>query len=76
MPDGDAVVAETRPYAGWLSTLDAYGVQFLALDRRRDGKMLRLIRSQPGWAVDFEDQEGVLFVRRGVTGDQSGAVSR
>jgi hypothetical protein len=52
---------------GWiehsLATLDTYGVQFLILDKERDRTLLQLIRSRPGWALDFEDTESVLFTR-------------
>ena len=47
----------------WLEALDEYGVQFLVLDRCSDGDLLKLFLSQPGWTVDFEDEEAVLFVR-------------
>lgn len=47
----------------WLEVLDEYGVEFLALDLHSDSDLVRFFRSQPGWAVDFEDEEAVLFVR-------------
>ena len=43
--------------------LDEYGVQFLVLDRHDDSDLLKLFRSQPGWAVDFEDKEAIIFAR-------------
>ena len=46
-----------------LAALDTYGVQFLILDKERDGSLLQLVRSRPGWTVDFEDTESVLFTR-------------
>jgi hypothetical protein len=46
-----------------LATLDTYGVQFLILDKERDRTLLQLVRSRPGWTVDFEDTESVLFAR-------------
>jgi hypothetical protein len=49
--------------AGWSSVLDRYGVQYLILDKERDGGLLSLVRTRPGWAVDFEDGASVLFVR-------------
>ena len=48
---------------GWLTALDSYGVQFLILDKERDRPLLKLVRSRPGWTVDFEDRESVLFTR-------------
>jgi hypothetical protein len=46
-----------------LAALDTYGVRFLILDKERDGSLLDLVRSRPGWSVDFEDTESVLFTR-------------
>lgn len=47
----------------WLAALDTYGVQLLILDKERDATLLQLVRSRPGWTVDFEDNESVLFTR-------------
>jgi len=47
----------------WVAMLDEYGVEFLALDRHDDSEMVQVFRSQPGWAVDFENEETVLFTR-------------
>lgn len=47
----------------WLAALDTYDVQFLILDKKRDATLLQLVRSRPGWTVDFEDNEAVLFTR-------------
>jgi hypothetical protein len=49
--------------ADWLAIFDAYGVQFLVLDAVQDGDLLHLVRSRPGWAVDFQDKDGVLLAR-------------
>jgi len=35
-------------FDGWLAVLDRYGVQYLILDKERDGKYLSLVRSWPG----------------------------
>ena len=43
--------------------LDECGVRYLALDIHSDGALLKVIRSQPGWTVDLEDEEAVLFVK-------------
>ena len=50
-------------FDGWLAVLDRYRVQYLILDKERDGKLLSLVRARPGWAVDFEDEASVLFSR-------------
>jgi hypothetical protein len=58
--------AQARKYSRpehWLAALDTYGVRFLILDKERDGSLLDLVRSRPGWTVDFEDTESVLFTR-------------
>ncbi len=55
-PDG-------RQFAGWSSVLDRYGVQYLILDKVRDGNLLSLVRARPGWTVDYEDGASVLFIR-------------
>jgi len=47
----------------WPAVLDEYGVQFLVLGRHDDSDLLKLFRSQPGWAVDFEDEEAIIFAR-------------
>ena len=54
---------EGRQFAGWSSLLDRYGVQYLLLDKVRDGNLLSLVRARPGWTVDFEDRASVLFIR-------------
>ena len=48
---------------GWLSVLDQYGVRYLILNKKRDGGLLSLVRTRPGWVVDFEDEASVLFTR-------------
>jgi hypothetical protein len=52
-------------FDGWLAVLDRYRVQHLILDKERDDRLLSLVRSRPGWAVDFEDEASVLFIRIG-----------
>jgi hypothetical protein len=47
----------------WLAVLDGYRVQFLILDKELDGTLMSLVRSQPGWTVDFENEVSVLFSR-------------
>jgi hypothetical protein len=47
----------------WLAVLDRYDVQYLILDKERDGKLLSLVRARPGWTVDLEDEASVLFCR-------------
>ena len=47
----------------WSAVFDEYGVQFLVLGRHDDSDLLKLFRLQPGWAVDFEDEEAIIFAR-------------
>jgi hypothetical protein len=47
----------------WLAVLDGYRVQFLILDKELDSTLMSLVRSQPGWTVDFENEVSVLFSR-------------
>ena len=47
----------------WLPMLDRHGVQFLVLDPRTDGELVRLVRSRPGWSVDFDDGKAVVLAR-------------
>lgn len=47
----------------WLAVLDAYGVQFLVVDKQRDRALLELARSHPNWSIDVEDEASVLFTR-------------
>ena len=47
----------------WLAVLDRYRVQFLILDKELDSTLMSLVQSQPGWAVDFENEVSVLFSR-------------
>jgi hypothetical protein len=49
--------------AHWLGMLDQYRVRYLLLDTRDDRDLVKLFRSLPGWDIDFEDQETVLFMR-------------
>jgi hypothetical protein len=56
-------VEETGLDTDWLGVFDEYGVGFLILGPHTDGDLVNLLRSQPGWRIDFEDTEAVLFAR-------------
>ena len=58
-----AATTETAGEQDWPVVLDAYGVQFLALDIQADDDLLQLFRSDPRWRVIFEDKEAVLLGR-------------
>lgn len=67
-----SVAEESIKIAYWQSVLDKSHVQFLALDRHSDSEMIKLFRSHPGWIVDFEDEEAVLFARAASRQDNRG----
>ena len=48
----------------WLALFEREDVRFVILTRRADGDLIGLLRRQRGWAVDFADQESVIFARR------------
>jgi hypothetical protein len=33
------------------------------LNQSQDKKLIKTLRRQPGWSVDFEDKEAVIFTR-------------
>jgi len=47
----------------WLSVLDAYNVQFLVLNLHSNSDVVEFFRSHPGWKVDCEDEEAIIFAR-------------
>ena len=53
----------TRLDENWLRMLDAYRVHFLVLNLNSESDMAEFFRSQPGWEVDFEDEESIIFAR-------------
>jgi len=67
MPQDYSITQETGTNEDWPGMLDVYGVQFLILDRHDDTDLLDLFRSQPGWTVDFEDEEAVIFARADIS---------
>jgi hypothetical protein len=54
---------ETGVKENWLRALDAYHVRFLVLNQQSERDMVTYFRSQPGWAIDFEDGESIIFAR-------------
>jgi hypothetical protein len=63
MPRDHAVTRDTAISVDWPQVLDENGVEFLVLDPHDDRELLNLFRSQPGWRVDFENEEMALLVR-------------
>jgi hypothetical protein len=48
--------------------LDEYNGASLALNRGDDDWLIRIFQVHPGWKIDFQDEEVVLFVRADTTG--------
>jgi hypothetical protein len=57
------MVKESDMSRDWPALFDNYGVQFIILDLQSDRDLVETIQSQPGWAVDFQDEEAVIFAR-------------
>lgn len=47
----------------WQRMLDEYEIRFLALDAEQDRSLVGFFRAHPGWVLDYEGSDGVLFVR-------------
>lgn len=50
-----------HPTHEWLQLFDEENVQLVILDSHLDIELIQIIRSQPEWNVDFEDDELVIF---------------
>ena len=66
MPQDHSAVQQNDVNQDWSAVLNEQGVQLLVLDRHSDSGLLSLFRSQPGWTIDFEDEEAAIFVRTGI----------
>jgi hypothetical protein len=49
---------------GWQEILDDWEVDVAALSRDQQGELIRRIRRDPAWRVVYEDEDGVVLVRR------------
>jgi hypothetical protein len=63
MPKNYTTPQSTGLDMDWGTVLDQHGVQYLALDLDKDDDLFQLFRSDPRWAIHFEDDEGVLLAR-------------
>ena len=63
MLQNSSVAEETGMNEDWSAMLEEHSVRFLVLDPHSDGNLVKLFRSQPGWTVDFEDREAIIFIR-------------
>ena len=50
-----------HPAHEWLQLFDEENVQLVILDTQLDTELVEIIRLQPEWNVDFEDDELVIF---------------
>ena len=51
--------------ASFAALLDEYGVESMVYDSHQDAQWIQFFRVNPGWVIDSEDQDTVLFVRSG-----------
>ena len=54
---------ETNVKDNWSHVLEKHGIQFVVLSRSQDKKLVKALRRQPGWSVDFKDQDTIIFAR-------------
>jgi len=54
----------------WPRILDTYDIQVLVLDPRSDRDLLECFRLHPGWAIESQDADMVLFVRADIASTQ------
>ena len=48
---------------GWQKVLDAWRIRVVVASRSQQGSLIAAIRSDPGWRLLHEDDEGLVFVR-------------
>ena len=51
----------THSPENWLQIFDEENVQLIILDSHLDIELINIIRLQPEWNLDFEDDELVIF---------------
>lgn len=47
----------------WLQCFDEHNVQFAVLSQGQDKELVKTLRRQPEWSVDFEGDGAVIFAR-------------
>jgi hypothetical protein len=47
----------------WLRRFDQENVQVIVLSLRDDDDLVKTLRRQPGWLIDFEGDGAVIFTR-------------
>jgi hypothetical protein len=56
-----SAVSEGRE--GWQQILNRWRVSAVVVDRTRQANLIPLIRHDPGWRLDYQDRDGLIFVR-------------
>jgi hypothetical protein len=51
---------------GWPGWLEEFDVQFLMLGTDHDAELLEILRPDPRWSIDSQDEQSVLLVRTDV----------
>lgn len=47
----------------WLQLFREWDIRRIILDPQADAALVKAVRSQPGWMIDYEDSELVTFTR-------------
>ncbi len=47
----------------WLQCFEEHNVQFVVLSQSQDKELVKVLRCQPEWSVDFEGDGTVIFAR-------------
>jgi hypothetical protein len=53
----------TFPGAGWRRLLDQYEITYAVLSRAQEADLIADLRQEPGWRLDYEDDQAVVFSR-------------
>ncbi len=51
--------------AGWYAVLDRYRIDVVVFDLERQRSQANALRRDPGWSLGFEDEQAMVFLRRG-----------
>jgi hypothetical protein len=54
----------------WLRRFDQENVQVIVLSLREDNALVKTLRRQQGWSIDFEGDGAVIFTRSGWEGQR------
>lgn len=58
-------IRKTEVDESWLDLLETENIQLVILDPYDDRDMVKTMRLQPGWDIDSEDEEFLVFTRTG-----------